>query len=110
MYSAAFIFEISNYDEEFNRLNNLIQEAAESLSGYLGKEVWKAVDGNIINATYYWENEESLKEFSVHPKHIEAKKQYSKWYSGYHILISKVMRSYGDSAISHITPNEREAN
>ena len=107
MYSAAFIFRPGEYDEEFHRLNNLIDQAAKATDGYIGVELWKSTCGTVINATYYWESLESLKEFSVHPRHLEAKKQYQRWYDGYHIVVSEVVRSYGDNTIQHITPNDR---
>ena len=107
MYSAAFIFEPGEYDDEFHRLNGLIDEAANKTEGYLGAESWKSMDGKTINATYYWESFEALKTFSRHPRHLEAKKQYSRWYDGYHIVVSEILRSYGDDAIPHLTPNDR---
>ena len=107
MYSVEFIFKPGNYDQQFYDLDNQIQQAAESITGYLGKENWQSANGKIINVTYYWHNRQSLKEFSKHPKHLEAKRQYTKWYDGFHIVISEVKRSYGDGNIDHITPNSR---
>lgn len=107
MYSAEFIFEPGQYDDQFHSLDSQIQAAAEISDGYLGREVWHSADGKKISAVYYWRDRKSLKAFSVHPKHLEAKRQYSKWYKGFHIVISRVERSYGDGNISHITPNER---
>ena len=107
MYSASFIFEPGDYDDEFHRLNGLIDDAAESTDGYLGAQSWHSQDGRTINAIYYWDNLEALTRFSRHPKHIEAKKQYQRWYKTYHIVVAEVIRSYGDGGIEHITPNER---
>jgi hypothetical protein len=44
MYSAAFIFKPGTYDDEFHRLNNLIDAAAIATEGYLGAETWKSPD------------------------------------------------------------------
>ena len=107
MYSAAFIFRPGTYDEEFHRLNELIDNAAEATDGYLGAETWQSADGKTLNATYYWETLDALREFSRNPHHLEAKKQYSRWYDGYHIVVSEIVRSYGDDSIAHFTPNER---
>ena len=107
MYSAAFIFRPGKYDDEFHRLNKLIDEAAQATDGYIGVESWKSPCGTTVNATYYWKSQESLQKFSRHPKHLEAKKQYQRWYDGYHIVISEVIRSYGDDNIDHFTPNDR---
>ena len=107
MYSAAFIFEPGEYDDEFHRLNELIDDAARTTDGFIGTESWQSADGKIRNATYYWRTLEALQEFSHHARHLEAKQQYRKWYKGYHIVVSEVIRSYGDGRIAHLTPNSR---
>lgn len=107
MYSAAFIFEPGLFDEKYYALDALIQAAAEATPGYLSQEVWKSGDGKRVNAIYYWSSLEALKVFSNHPKHLEAKRQYQQWYQGFHIVISQVLKSYGDGAFAHATPNER---
>ena len=108
MYSAAFIFRPGTYDDEFHRLNKLIDEVAAGTEGYLGAESWFSKDGKTVNATYYWSSLESLRKFSHHPTHMEAKHQYSRWYDGYHIVISEILKSYGDGTIDHFTPNNRD--
>ena len=107
MYSAAFIFEPGTYDARFHELNALIDAAARATPGYLGAESWRSPDGNRANSTYYWDSLEALREFSTHPQHVEAKREYQRWYRGYHIVISEVVKSYGDGAFAHFTPNVR---
>ena len=107
MFSAAFIFRPGTYDDEFHRLNELIDKAANNTPGYLGAETWQSKDGKTLNATYYWKSLEALQRFSRDAHHLEAKKQYRRWYDGYHIVVSEVVRSYGDDTIPHLTPNER---
>jgi len=109
MISAAFIWEPGTYNTEFLTLNALIEEAAKSIPGFLGVESWTSEDGKRNNATYYWSSIDSLKLLSVHPKHIEAKRRYAEWYNGYHVVISEVIKSYGDGAFSHITPTATSA-
>ncbi len=104
MYCAAFIYQPGEYDSEFHRLNDLIQAAAEAMPSYLGAESWVSEDGKLKNATYYWSDLAALKEFAMNPSHLEAKRNYSRWYQGYHIVISEVIRSYGDGHFPHITP------
>jgi len=103
MISAAFIWEPGNYDDDFNALNALIEEAATSTPGYLGVEYWISEDAKRNNAIYYWADLESLKALSAHPKHIEAKRRYAEWYKGYRVVISEVVKSYGDDAFPHLT-------
>jgi len=109
VYSAAFIWEPGTYDDEFHRLNAIIDGVARSLPGFLGVDAWQNADGSRRNATYYWDSLDTLKTFSTHPAHLEAKRQYARWYKGYHIVVSEVLRSYGDSHFAHITPNNRHS-
>ena len=109
MYSVSFTFEPHGYDARFQELNALIDAAARATSGYVGSESWRSPDSARANATYYWESLEALREFSAHPAHIEAKREYRNWYRGYHIVIAEVIRSYGDGAIGHFTQNQRVA-
>jgi heme-degrading monooxygenase HmoA len=107
MYSVSFIFEPGTYDARFHELNALIEAAARASPGYIGTESWRSADGRRANATYYWASLAELLEFSSHPQHIEAKRQYQRWYRGYHIVIAEVVRSYGDGVFAHFTPNAR---
>ena len=107
MYSAAFIFRPGRYDDEFHRLNQLIDTAARETDGFIGTEAWRSADGKTLNATYYWESLEALQSFSRNANHLQAKKQYSRWYDGYHIVVAEIIRSYGDDSIAHPTPNVR---
>ncbi|NVO05777.1 MAG: DUF4188 domain-containing protein [Rhodoferax sp.] len=107
MYSAAFISESGSYDERFHAPDAQIEAAAQSNPGFLGRETWQSEDGKRFNATYYWADLASLTAFSQNPQHLEAKQHYQRWYKGFHIVISEVIRSYGDGALDHITPNHR---
>ena len=73
----------------------------------MGSESWQTGDGELLNSTYYFESLEALKTFSSDPTHLEAKRQYERWYEGFHIVVSEVLRSYGDGRIAHLTPNQR---
>lgn len=109
MYCAMFMWEPGVYDADFHRLNDLIGELARSLPGFLGVDSWQSRDGSRKCANYYWRDLGTLKTFSTHPTHQEAKRQYARWYKGYHIVVSEVIRSYGDGNFPHITPNSRSA-
>lgn len=107
MLSASFIFTETALDDEFFRLDGLIAQAAEDTDGFLGKENWQTADGTKRNSIYYWQDQVALQAFSRHPLHQKAKQEYQKWYGGFHVVISEVVKSYGDGAFDHITPNNR---
>ena len=108
MYSVDFIFEPCDYDDRFHELNAIIDAAAQATPGYLGVESWRSPDGRLRNAKYFWESLDALRAFSQHPQHLQAKREYRKWYRGYHIVIAQVIKSYGDGAFAHFTPNEKD--
>jgi len=101
MYASTFIFAKAQYDDEFHRLDEAIAEAAKSISGYLGEESWENQATGLISNVYYWDSLESLQALMQHPKHIEAKKRQAKWLDGYQVIVSEVLRSYGDGKLSH---------
>ena len=107
MYSAAFIYQAGEYDADFHALNDAINQIARGSSGFLGSESWVSADGVTRNVTYYWADLETLQAFSKHPKHLEAKRQYGRWYSGFHVVVSQVIRAYGDGGVRHITARGR---
>ena len=108
MFTASFIYQPGEYDTDFHALNAEIDRIALATEGYLGQESWVSRDGAKANATYYWDNLECLREFSRHTTHLQAKRQYRRWYNGFHIVIAEVIRSYGDGQLEHITPNQRQ--
>jgi heme-degrading monooxygenase HmoA len=107
MYIAAFIYKPGQRDEEFQRLSAIIDEIAHSLPGFVGSQSWVSADQQLINASYYWEDEASISAFARHPQHLAAKRQYQRWYAGYQVVISKVERTYGDGRISPLLGNSR---
>ena len=107
MFSASFIWEPGVYDDEFQQLNAKIEELARSLPGFLGSDAWQSADGSRRSAVYYWESLEALKTFSTDPDHQAAKRQYSRWYKAYHVVVAEVLRTYGDGGLDHVTPNSR---
>ena len=46
---------------------------------------------------------DGLHELMKHPKHLEAKAAQANWLNGYQVVISQVLRAYGDGTISHPT-------
>jgi heme-degrading monooxygenase HmoA len=103
MYSATFIFDKKQYDDEFYKLDAAIAEAAKQTDGYLGEESWQNADTGRVSNVYYWRDLQSLQNLMNHPKHLEAKALQANWLSGYQIVIAEVIRAYGDGSITHPT-------
>jgi heme-degrading monooxygenase HmoA len=101
MYSSTFIFATKQFDDEFHRLDQAIAEMAKSIPGYIGEETWENASTGLVSNVYYWESLESLQMLMQHPKHLEAKANQDKWLNGYQVVISQVLRTYGDAKISH---------
>ena len=51
MYSAAFIYQAGEYDDDFHALNDAIDRIARASDGFLGHESWVSADGATRNAT-----------------------------------------------------------
>jgi hypothetical protein len=103
MYSATFIFDTKQFDEEFHRLDQAIAEAARQTVGYLGEEAWENTATGRISNVYYWDSMDGLHVLMQNPTHLQAKAAQSKWLNGYHVVISQVMRTYGDGSFPHPT-------
>lgn len=101
VYTATFTFSKGEYDDEFHRLDQAIAEAAKEIPGYMGEEVWENSASGLISTVYYWSSLEALQQLIEHPKHLVAKQMQAKWINGYHIVIGRVIRSYGDGRIPH---------
>jgi len=101
MYSSTFIFAKKQFDDEFHRLDQAIAEMAKAIPGYLGEETWENPDTGRVCNVYYWESLESLQALMQHPSHLEAKAGQSRWLDGYQVIVSQVLRSYGDARLSH---------
>ncbi|HEY8608262.1 MAG TPA: antibiotic biosynthesis monooxygenase [Noviherbaspirillum sp.] len=101
MYSSTFIFAKKQYDEKFFRLDEAIADAARKIPGYVGEETWENHAAGLVSNVYYWESIEALRALIKHPKHVEAKKAQGQWLDGYQVIVSKVIRAYGDNKFSH---------
>ena len=106
MIICQFIFKPGAYDDDFHRLDGLIDAFARSLPGFRATETWQSSDGKVINATCYFDDMASVRELSAYPQHLEAKGQYQRWYDGYQIVVSEVTASYGDGRLPHVTGSQ----
>lgn len=102
MYSSTFIFATKQFDDEFHRLDHIIAEAAKAMPGYLGEETWENSSTGLTSNVYYWESLASLQALIQHPVHLEAKAAQSNWLNGYRVIISEVLRTYGDDVLAQI--------
>jgi heme-degrading monooxygenase HmoA len=101
MYSSTFIFATKQFDAEFHRLDQVIAAAAKATPGYLGEETWENAGTGQVSNVYYWESLEALQALMQHPAHVEAKAAQARWLAGYQVIVSQVLRSYGDGALKH---------
>ena len=104
MYSSTFIFATKQFDETFHRLDQEIAAAAKAIPGYLGEESWENPANGLVSNVYYWESLEALQQLVQHPRHQEAKAAQSNWLAGYQVVISQVLRTYGDARLAHLLP------
>jgi hypothetical protein len=103
MYSATFIFDKKQFDEKFYQLDEAIAEIAKQTSGYIGEETWENPENGRVSNVYYWHTMDGLQELMKNPKHLEAKAAQANWLNGYQVVISQVLRAYGDGEIPHPT-------
>jgi heme-degrading monooxygenase HmoA len=99
MYSSTFIFAKRQFDERFHRLDQEIAAMAKGIPGYLGEETWENADTGLVCNVYYWDSLEALQKLVQHPRHLEAKAAQQNWLAGYQVVISQVIRTYGDAGL-----------
>lgn len=104
MYSATFIFAKKQFDPTFHRLDAEIAAAAKAIPGYIGEETWENAATGLVCNVYYWRTLEALQELMRHPSHLEAKAGQGHWLAGYQVVISQVLRTYGDAGLGHLLP------
>ncbi len=104
MYTSTFIFATRQLDADFHRLDAIIATAARSIDGYLGEEAWTDTDKGLVSNVYYWQSLEALQALMQHPAHLEAKAAQARWLDGYQVVISQVLRTYGDQGLAGRLP------
>ena len=77
---------------------------AKAIPGYLGEETWENTGNGLICNVYYWESLEALQSLVRHPRHLEAKASQGSWLDGYQVVISQVLRTYGDAKLDQFLP------
>jgi heme-degrading monooxygenase HmoA len=104
MYSSTFIFAKKQFDDAFHRLDQEIAAMAKAIPGYLGEETWENAETGLVSNVYYWESLEALQSLVRHPRHLEAKAAQGNWLDGYRVVISEVLRTYGDTKLDGRLP------
>ena len=104
MYSSTFIFATRQLDARFHRLDQQIAAAAKAIPGYLGEEAWENPANGLVSTVYYWDSLEALQQLVQHPRHLEAKADQGQWLAGYQVVISQVLRTYGDAGLAQLLP------
>lgn len=104
VYSSTFIFATKQFDDAFHRLDQEIAAAAKAIPGYLGEETWENPAKGLVSNVYYWDSLEALQQLVRHPRHLEAKAAQGNWLAGYQVIVSEVIRTYGDAGIDHLLP------
>jgi heme-degrading monooxygenase HmoA len=99
MYSSTFIFAKKHFDDAFHRLDQQIAEAARAIPGYLGEEAWENTETGLVSNVYYWDSLQALQALMHHPAHLEAKAAQATWLDGYQVIVSQVIRTYGDGRL-----------
>jgi len=107
MYSSTFIFAKKQFDARFHELDQAIAEAAKSIPGYLGEEAWENPQTGQLANVYYWESLDALQALMHHPQHLQAKQAQAEWLDGYEVIVSQVLRSYGDGKLDGL-PTARQ--
>jgi hypothetical protein len=104
MIAAQFIFEPGEYDDEFHRLDDSIDNDAKTIPGFLGTDRWVSADGLTINAIYYFDDMSALTKLGRFDDHRTAKRQVERWYKGYRVIVTEVTATYGN--MPHIASGE----
>jgi len=101
VFAATFTFAKRQFDDAFHQLDGRIAEVARSIPGYLGEEAWENPATGLLCNVYYWSSLEALQALMHHPAHLEAKAGQARWLDGYQVVVSQVLRVYGDGRIAH---------
>ena len=101
MYSATFTFAKGDFNAAFHALDAEIAALAKAIPGYLGEEAWENPATGLMANVYYWETLEALQTLMRHPAHLAAKQPQAQWLKGYQVVVSEVLRVYGDGGIAH---------
>lgn len=97
MICCSFVFEPGTYDDEFHRLDGLIDDYARSLEGFVKVDRWFSDDRRFQNSMYFFADYRAVKSLANFPQHLEAKGQVDRWYLSYRVDVFEHKTSYGST-------------
>lgn len=98
MICCSFVFEPGTYDDEFHRLDGLIDDFARSLDGFVRVDRWFSDDQRFQNSMYFFTDYRAVKELANFPQHLEAKSQVNRWYRSFRVDVFEQKTSYGTTS------------
>lgn len=98
-YSSTFIFEVTNLDDDFHRLDSEIARRAREIPGFLGEEAWHNAETGLHSEAYYWSDMAPLQQLVGMDTHRLAKQRYGEWLDEYRVVIAEVQSVYGNPAL-----------
>ncbi|KAN0039158.1 hypothetical protein ACTA71_001352 [Dictyostelium dimigraforme] len=83
------------YNEEYNKMADEMDELAKLQDGYLGMESSRDKENNFGITVSYWESFKSIKDWKDNSNHKIAQKYgITNWYEHYEIRVCEVKYSY----------------
>ncbi len=95
MICCSFVFEPGEYDDEFHRLDSLVDTYARSLVGFVRVDRWFSEDRRFQNSMYFFADYTAVKLLANYPQHLEAKAGVDRWYRSYRVDVFELKTSYG---------------
>lgn len=93
-YAVIFTSRLSQNDQGYAAMSEVLAKLAEHQPGYLGIESTRGSDRLGITVSY-WKDESSILAWKGEIKHLMAQKNgIERWYEHYELRVAKVERAY----------------
>jgi heme-degrading monooxygenase HmoA len=99
MICCSFVFQPGEYDDEFHRLDGLIDAFAKNLPGYVRVDRWVSFNGQTRNSMYYFTDMDAVRQLARFPEHVVAKSQVNRWYKAFRVETFELKNTYGKADI-----------
>ena len=98
-FASVFNYYLSENLDGYAEYDAITLNLVQEMPGYLGYESMKHEGRGMFIS--YWKDQGSIKEWALHPIHLEAKKLgVEKWYRYYHSMIAEVNRFHSHELFS----------